>query len=503
MVQESDIRGANPWWRDPSSIQDDQKIRDWEESAARYVPRLLHAIRYDFEPSNTVVYSLRGPRQVGKTTLVKLQIKEFLGRGICPWNILYYTLDLVGTAQDLVEVIERYMKISSGLRGEDRCYLFLDEISSVPNWQKGIKWLVDGDKLRNCTIMVTGSHSIDIRNAAERLPGRRGKISDNHDKVLLPMKFSEYASTRSDGIRNVLKKHLLSVQDRRAVFKKLLSKEIDDRLYQMSAYRDELDDLLREYMITGGMPKIVNEKIETGSINENSYKVYLDSIVGQWSAFHKNESKLRQFCKAAIKSQGSHTSWNSLSKEADIGSMDTASNYAYTLKDLFVLSVIHRYGGDKKIPMVRNDKKLYFHDPYFLHIFNGLTSAKDNFGASLDYVDQEDNQGKIIEGVTADHLIRWAFILSNKKQTFDYYNHVFYWKDKNNREVDFVLYGVDDIEVPIEVKYRKRINFRELSGLVSFLGSSNTKSGLVVSKYDLEARSEYVVIPAAVFLLLM
>ena len=503
MVQESDIRGANPWWRDPSDIQNDQKIKDWEESAARYVPRLLRAIRYDFEPSNTVVYSLRGPRQVGKTTLVKLQIREFLDRGICPWNILYYTLDLVGTTQGLVEIIERYIKISSGLRGEDRCYLFLDEISSVPNWQKGIKWLVDSDKLKNCTVMVTGSHSIDIRNATERLPGRRGKVSDNYDRVLLPMKFSEYASMRSDRIRDVLEKHLLSVRDRRAVFKKLLSKEIDNRIYQMSAYRDELDDLLREYMITGGIPKIVNEKIETGSISESSYKIYLDGIVGQWSAFQKNESKLKQFCRAAIKSQGSHTSWNSLSKEADIGSVDTASNYAYTLKDLFVLSVIHRYGGDKKIPMIRNDKKLYFHDPYFLHVFNGLTSVKDNFGASLDYVDQEDNQGKIIEGVTADHLIRWAFVLSNKKQTFDYYNHVFYWKDKSNREVDFVLYGVDDIEVPIEVKYRKRINFRELSGLVSFLGSSNTKSGLVVSKYDLEARSEYVVIPAAVFLLLM
>lgn len=504
MVQESTIWGANPWWKDPSSIRDDQKIKDWEESAARYEPGLLRAIRYDFEPSNPVVYSLRGPRQVGKTTLVKLQIREFLDRGVCPWNIFYYTLDLVGTAQDLVGIIERYMKISSGLRGENRCYLFLDEISSVPNWQKGIKWLVDSGVLENCTVMVTGSHSVDIRNAAERLPGRRGEVSDNHDKVLLPMKFSEYASMRSDRIRDVLKKHLLPARDRRAAFRRLLGKEIDDQIYQVGAHRDELDDLLREYMITGGIPKIVNEKIGTGSISENSYRDYLDSIVGQWSAFQKNESKLKQFCRAAIKSQGSHTSWNNLSKEADIGSADTASSYAYTLKDMFALSVIHRYGDDKRIPMIRGDKKLYFRDPYFLHVFNGLTSAKDSFGASLDYVDQEDNQGRIVEGVTADHLIRWAFALSNKKQTFDYYNHVFYWKDKSNREVDFVLYGVDDIEVPIEVKYRKRINLRELSGLVSFLDSSpGTKSGLVVSKYDLEARSEYVVIPAAVFLLLM
>ena len=57
--------------------------------------------------------------------------------------------------------------------------------------------------------------------------------------------------------------------------------------------------------------------------------------------------------------------------------------------------------------------------------------------------------------------------------------------------------------VPIEAKYGKRIVFGELSGLASFLGSSEAKSGPVVSKYDLGARSGYAAIPAAVFLLLM
>ena len=125
------------------------------------------------------------------------------------------------------------------------------------------------------------------------------------------------------------------------------------------------------------------------------------------------------------------------------------------------------------------------------------------FGTSLDYVDQDDGRGKIIEGIVADHLIRWAFTLSEKKQTFDYNNHVFYWKDKKNREVDFVLSGVDGMEAPIEVKFRNKINYKELSGLVSFLANFKVEYGLVVSKSTLEVRSDYAIVPACIFLLLI
>ena len=504
MVYESVVRDSNPWWKDAASILGDQKIKEWEDSAIRYIPRLKHKITYDFESSDTVVYSLRGPRQVGKTTLVKLQIRDFLDMGISPWNILYYSLDLANTPQDVVDVVETYLKISARRHNDKRRYLFLDEISSVRDWQKGIKWLVDSNKLRGCTIMVTGSHAIDVRNATEKLPGRRGKIEDNYDKILLPMKFSEYASLANDDIKSlILKNGLLSLPRREAIFMKLLHREIDKNLDNFYSYQNELDDILSEYMLTGGTPAIIDEKIKTSAINESSYTRYLESVTGQWSGLRKNETMLKQFCGAVIKSQGSHTSWNNLSREAALGSPNTALDYAYTLKDLFVLSIIHLYGTDKRIPMIQKDRKFYFHDPYFLHIFNGLMSTKDNFEASLDYVEKEEHQSKITEGIIADHLIRWAFALSKKKQTFDYYNHVFYWKDEKNKEVDFILYDGNQMELPIEVKYRNRIDHRGLTGLVSFLDKTKTESGLVVSKSDLDVRQDYVVIPASIFLLLI
>jgi hypothetical protein len=44
----------------------------------------------------------------------------------------------------------------------------------LKDWQRGIKLFVDAGKLRNCTCILTGSHSIDLRKASESLSGRRG-----------------------------------------------------------------------------------------------------------------------------------------------------------------------------------------------------------------------------------------------------------------------------------------------------------------------------------------
>ena len=69
----SDLIEYNPWWKDKSAIDDDPQIKIWKESKLKWSPRL----RYTFHAGD-YVYSLRGPRQVGKTTLVKLEIRQVL-----------------------------------------------------------------------------------------------------------------------------------------------------------------------------------------------------------------------------------------------------------------------------------------------------------------------------------------------------------------------------------------------------------------------------------------
>src|SRR4029077_4024252 len=157
------LRKANPWWRLPESIEKDESVQQWQESPLKYDPR----IRHTFDYQRNLVYSLRGPRQVGKTTLVKLQIRDFLESGVSPWNIMYHSFDLEKSPNEVVDVITGYLDMTRTQRQASHKYLFLDEISTVKDWQRGIKWLWDQGLLKNTTVVATGSHTLDIKRSTE------------------------------------------------------------------------------------------------------------------------------------------------------------------------------------------------------------------------------------------------------------------------------------------------------------------------------------------------
>ena len=79
--------------------------------------------------------------------------------------------------------------------------------------------------------------------------------------------------------------------------------------------------------------------------------------------------------------------------------------------------------------------------------------------------------------------------------------YLFYWKDKNDYEVDYILYDGSN-EVPIEVKYsNQNIKKEEINGLINFKKVTGVKNALVITKNELEVSEEYVKIPASIFLL--
>lgn len=505
MLGEGDLWGQNPWWYGPQRISEDEQIIEWERSGIRCIPDLKGEIAYDFEPSNTVVYSLRGLRQVGKTTLIKLQIREFLEKGVQPLNVLYYSLDMSNTKDDVADVVTHWRRIGRRHQSGHRCYAFLDEISSVSDWQKAVKWLVDTGALKNCTVLVTGSHTIDIKRSAERLPGRRGVVDGSHDKAIYPMSFLKYVKiTREDTWEAIIRSGLHDKGIRRSVFSKLARMEIDDALDRVSMERNNLDAAMQEYMITGGIPKVVDEKIRKAHITEGTYKSYMDAITWEWDALSKNRMLLAQFFRTVIKSQGTHLSWSALRREADLGSTNTAMDYADTLERMFLMSVIYRYDEEKAAPMIRKDRKFYIRDPFLLHVIGGRTGSGGFFETSTGRLQDEATRGKMVEGLVAEHLIRLAASRSRDTDLFDYRDHVFYWKDDGggSREVDFVLRGVGGADVPIESKYRNSVGGRDLGGMYRFMDRTGARGGIVVTRSDLGAKDGRVEVPAGVFLLL-
>lgn len=488
----------NSWWKKESEISKDPQIQKWEQSDLKWDPRLRHTFK-----DEDAIYSLRGPRQVGKTTLIKLMIRNHLENGVPKWNIMYYQFDVEDSPRDVVNIINEYLDSTKRFRKNSRAYLFLDEISYVNNWQKGIKKLWDLGKLKNCTVIATGSHSIDLKHATEKLPGRRGQTNDPLDKIMPTMKFSEYVESMDDDLQKEIDSRFMrSRKNRFDILYKLLDGKIPKEFAELTAYQKELETHLSEYLITGGIASAIDEYLKTGAIAEGTYKTYLDSITGDLNKANREDSYLRQLVPNIIDSLGTPVSWQTLKKNSDIGSHHTVEQYVQTLSEMFVLSFFYRYDAVKSSPSYDSNKKIYFHDAFFMHALHGWIKQKDPFELSNKYIKDPQNQSRLLECIVADHMIRLAFGLTSRKITFDYHNSIFYWMGKNDREVDFII-KTDDEPIPIELKYQNQIKRDDYYSLIDFKKVTKVKHSILLTKDKLDVSTESVLIPTSLFLLLV
>ncbi|MEM2910877.1 MAG: AAA family ATPase [Candidatus Bathyarchaeia archaeon] len=100
----SELGEQNPWWRDKALINDDPLIMAWEKSSFKWWPRIVETFQWDAK----VIYSLRGPRQVGKTTLLRLKIRDLLKSGVDARRIFYWACDQV----ESLEIVCHYRWVS-------------------------------------------------------------------------------------------------------------------------------------------------------------------------------------------------------------------------------------------------------------------------------------------------------------------------------------------------------------------------------------------------------
>ncbi len=97
----------------------------------------------------------------------------------------------------------------------------------------------------------------------------------------------------------------------------------------------------------------------------------------------------------------------------------------------------------------------------------------------------------LVQGVIRDHNLQVHFYREFEDP-----------KDRRSRqhEVDFVAERLDGVVLPVEVKFRKRIDAPDLDGLRYFMRKFGSPSGVVVtrelSRWDAEARILYIPLPS-------
>ncbi len=164
---EATIRDDNRWWRGETAFQL-PPLRRWLFSP------LLTGLEQGLAP----VQVLRGPRQVGKTTLLNQLIDDLLRNGVQPHRIFRVQFDelrgLRGLEDPVLELTRWFaaniLKKSFHQAANDgeRAYIFLDEVQNLRDWAPQVKHLVDMNPVR---ILVTGSSALRIEAGRDSLAG--------------------------------------------------------------------------------------------------------------------------------------------------------------------------------------------------------------------------------------------------------------------------------------------------------------------------------------------
>src|SRR6056297_432439 len=253
-----DIYFQNPWWDSKHTIENHQHLKIFNQCQFKYYPEFYKTI--DME--ETGIYTLRGPRQVGKTTTMKLLINKLIDLGKDPSNILYLTLDNIKDKEELIETLKNWIFLRQKANA-DKLFLFLDEISFISNWQTAIKYLQDINLLSQSFVLLSGSSAYDIKKSTERLPGRRGAGVDH---IQLPVSFKDYVkSSHSVEIKKLKIADILNLSESEL---KLLT-------FEYGKYQADFTF----YCQSGGFPKVINNYIENNMITEEVIKIYEDFIL--------------------------------------------------------------------------------------------------------------------------------------------------------------------------------------------------------------------------------
>jgi len=231
----------------------------------------------------------------------------------------------------------------------------------------------------------------------------------------------------------------------------------------------EIKEKLSQYLLNGGYPEILLKKVELKeylSLLFNSI-LYKD-IVKRYKI--RNPKQIEDLALYLISNVANEYSYNSLTKIGKIKSSHTTEKYLNHLEESFILFSLNRFSYKVKEQLSSN-KKIYCID-------NGFIYAKA-FKASPDL-------GKLYENVVACRL---------KKEEMDNKANIYFWKNVQQEEVDFVIKQGTKIRQLIQVCYNIsdiKTKEREIRALVKASKELRcNKLVIIIEDYEAKEKVEW------------
>jgi predicted AAA+ superfamily ATPase len=471
-LSDEQILAQNPWWRDGAWAASDRQLALLAGQPARLPAELVSTI----DLGRAGIHVLRGPRQVGKTTDLKLLVERALAEGRKPSSIVYLTLDLI-EGEHHVELARTVTRAKALAGHSGPSIVLLDEVTGVARWQTAVKALWDDGTIGEDVVVCTGSSAIDLhRGAAERLPGRRGA---GRDHLVLPQTFASFARAIDDTIP---RSPAMTIAD-------VLTPDGQLALRESRLHGPALEDALSLYLRFGGLPAAVAEAA-TGAADpsEQLRRIMYDSLLKEVQRKGASIPAAQALLERVLRSLGSRTDWSRMAREMDVPltsrrgatSHHTLREYIELLAGGYFLFILYFWRAGAQTNSLSNEKKVYFADP-LLHTIAlehapGLASdipalVENAVGLAL-YRRYEPHERLIESFLSPDRL------------------HV--WRTARAGEIDFVAGPRRALDV-VEVKYRRRIDLR---GARSVAKAHPGRPAMVASRDELLSGDGYTLVPA-------
>lgn len=483
MLSDEQIIRYNRWWAQSDWPREDPHLRRLSRQPAQLPSPQVAEV----ELVRPAVHILRGPRQVGKSTDLKLLARRALAEGYQPRQVVYLALDLLEgqDAGELKRIVERAYALAGG--SAHPRLLLLDEVTSVRDWRTTVKVLWDDGVIDDDIVVCTGSSAVDLaQGAAERLPGRRGA---GHDYLVLPQSFGAFAHATDSGIPPGLG----------MTIGEIVGPDGQVALLDARIHLPALQRALERYLLFGGLPAAVAEAVVgKPAPSEQVQRVLWDSLVNEIRRRGATIAATQALLERTMRSLGSRVSWNQLAQDMDVplggrarrrSSGGKANDYRtvqsyveFTAISYFTL-VIYFWRPGSGTANVSKDKKVYFGDPLLQTITaNRVGLARDRHAE--------------VENAVAVALYRRYERSETQAENTTAPERLHVWGTRRGGEIDFVCGARHEIEV-VEVADWERVNRQKATAPMRALPG---RPAITATRQDLEFGPTANLVPAALLL---
>ena len=343
---------------------------------------------------------LNGPRQIGKTSLLKLIKKQLLDQSVSKKNIFYLNLEELDILDDLNKNPENLLKYITD--SDNKNYFFIDEIQYLDNPSNFLKHLYDkySDKIK---IITTGSSSLELKaQLQDSLVGRKVSF------LIKALDFEEFLQfKKSDCV------------------KYLFQKDIPINI------KNKFDEELNEYLVFGSMPAVVLQG--DYELKQTMLREYVGTYINKdirSIGKIENISQFNTVVKILSSQIGNLLNISELANTANIPRRKV-EKYIELLEHTFVLNKIKSFHNNIR-KQITKMPKIYFFDV-------GIRNAILN-----NFLSMENRQdcGELFEN----------FVFLELKNNLS--DDIFFYRTILKSEIDFIIEKVNAIEL-IEVKYKK------------------------------------------------